>query len=75
MKFEGYTTLLSPREQQILQVLVDGDGSLSHVADKLSLSENTVRVHLSSCAHKLGTLNEGRLATVLAARRSGLIIL
>lgn len=64
---------LTHRERQVLQALVDGGGTLQGAADQLKLSPNTIRVHLTSCAHKLGTLNEGRLATIVAARKARLI--
>jgi len=44
---------LTPREREVLFHLVDGAGR-KEVAERLQLSENTVRTHLRSLMAKLG---------------------
>ncbi len=47
---------LSPRERDVLTLVAEGR-SRAQVADKLSISESTLRVYLDSARHKLGGLN------------------
>lgn len=52
--------LLSPRERQVLQLLLGGD-SRKQVASKLSLSPHTVSDHLKEIYRKLGVATRGEL--------------
>lgn len=70
---EPARNLLTPRETQVLQAMIDNGGSIAAAASKLKLSTNTVRVHLSRSAGKLGTKHQGRLATILAAKQAGVV--
>jgi DNA-binding NarL/FixJ family response regulator len=66
----GESTLnrLTPREREILVQVSSGAGNLA-IAQKLGLSERTVKAHVSSIYRKLGVENRTELA--LAARRLG----
>lgn len=61
---------LSPRELEVLRELGRG-GSNKELAQRLSLSNGTVRIHLSNIFAKLGV--EDRTAAVTLALRRGLI--
>jgi DNA-binding NarL/FixJ family response regulator len=61
---------LTPRELEIVRLLGAGLRN-KHVADALSISESTVKVHLRNIYEKLGV--DSRLALVLYARDAGLI--
>lgn len=61
---------LSPREIEVLRELGRG-GSNKELAQRLSLSDGTVRIHLSNIFAKLGV--EDRTAAVTLALRRGLI--
>ena len=47
---------LTPREQEVLRASLDG-ASIGDIANRLFISEGTVRNHLSSANQKLGTHN------------------
>jgi PAS domain S-box-containing protein len=63
-------TPLTPRELEVLQ-LVSSGGSRIQVADRLHVSESTVKTHLEHIYAKLGA--HDRAAAVGAAMRQGLI--
>ncbi len=52
---------LSPRERDVLTAALDG-ATITMVADRLSLSEGTVRNHLSAAIQKLGVHNRTEAA-------------
>ena len=54
--------ILTPREQEIFNLLIDNNNT-KDIAQKLSISEKTVRNHISNVMQKLGT--KGRAATVV----------
>ncbi|MGM0585019.1 MAG: response regulator transcription factor, partial [Pseudomonadota bacterium] len=47
---------LSPRERDALSLMASGR-SRAQIANRLSISESTLRVYLDSARHKLGGLN------------------
>ncbi|MFG2412942.1 response regulator [Streptomyces goshikiensis] len=59
---------LTARERDVLNAAADG-ATVADVAARVSLSESTVRNHLSSAIGKTGTRN--RMEAVRAARRQG----
>jgi len=61
---------LSERELEVLRLLVDG-ASNKGIAQRLSLSENTVKAHLSHIFNKLGV--QSRAEAVAAALQRGLV--
>lgn len=61
---------LSPREMEILRLVATGDSN-KEIADKLVISEGTVKNHLSSILSKLSA--KDRLQAVIRAREVGLI--
>lgn len=61
---------LSPREGEVLQLLVDGM-SVSQISRRLYISESTTKTHISKIYTKLGAAN--RAQAVMAAVRSGLV--
>ena len=60
---------LTQREIELLQLVVDGLSNKA-VAEKLSLSENTVKYHLKNILQKLGAQN--RMEAAMYAVREGL---
>ena len=59
---------LTPREREI--VLLIGDGMSNHdIAEKLFISENTVKTHVSSLMRKLGLKNRLQLAIMALSAR------
>jgi DNA-binding NarL/FixJ family response regulator len=58
---------LSPREREILELLTEGLGN-AQIAERLSLSEKTVRNHVSNLFDKLGVWTRAQ-AIVLARDR------
>lgn len=66
----GLTDPLTPRELNVLQLLVEGDSN-SAMAEKLFVSDSTVRTHLRNINMKLGANN--RTQAVAIARRLGLV--
>jgi DNA-binding NarL/FixJ family response regulator len=61
---------LTPREIDIVRMVAQGLGN-KIIAEKLSLSEGTVKVHLHNIYEKLAV--DGRLELVLCAQETGLI--
>ena len=64
------TGLLTPRELEIVRLVARGFGN-KRIADTLSISEGTVKIHLYHIYKKL--LLDGRLALTLCAREKGLV--
>jgi len=64
----GHT--LTPREIEIVRMVAQGLRN-KVIADRLSISEGTVKVHLHNVYEKLGV--DGRLELVLCAQQKGLI--
>ena len=60
--------LLSPREQEILELLADGE-TTSSVADQLGVGASTVRTHVERMRSKLGV--NTRAAVVAEGFRLG----
>ena len=63
---------LTPRELEVLQLIRDGYKN-KQIADKLSISENTVNFHIKNIVDKLGA-NDRTHAVTIAVRR-GLLAL
>jgi DNA-binding NarL/FixJ family response regulator len=61
---------LSPREIEILRIVAQG-ASNKEIADRLFISEGTVKNHLSSILSKLGVRD--RMQAILKAREFGII--
>ena len=61
---------LTPREIEIVRMVAQGLRN-KVIADRLSISEGTVKVHLHNVYEKLGV--DGRLELVLCAQQKGLI--
>jgi DNA-binding NarL/FixJ family response regulator len=61
---------LSPREIEILRIVAQG-ASNKEIADRLFISEGTVKNHLSSILSKLGVRD--RMQAILKAREYGII--
>src|SRR5207248_9357613 len=61
--------LLTPREVEVLRVVADG-GTNRDVAERLVISEATVKRHLDNAFAKLGVST--RAAAIAAALRAGL---
>jgi two-component system NarL family response regulator len=66
----AYQSDLSPREYEVLQLIVDG---LSNklIADRLTLTEATVKTHLTHIFEKLGV--EDRTQAAMAAVKRGIV--
>jgi DNA-binding NarL/FixJ family response regulator len=62
---------LTPREIEIVRMVAQGLRNKA-IAERLSISEGTVKVHLHNVYEKLGV--DGRLELVLCAQQKGLII-
>ena len=63
---------LTPREQEVLELLVRGLPN-KHIAQRLDISESTVKYHVSSVYAKLGAAS--RADAVSRAARAGLVTL
>jgi len=63
---------LTPREREVLQMLASGRGN-KEIADRLNISEHTVKFHVTSILGKLGA--ESRTAAVAIGIRRGLVLL
>jgi len=61
---------LTRRQQEVLEMLAHGT-STAAIAERLFLSEQTVRNHVRQILQRLGT--NSRLAAVAAARREGIV--
>lgn len=62
--------LISPREEEVLQLVVDGLGT-SEIAERLYISQKTVKNHLASIYDKLDASD--RTQAVLTAVRMGIV--
>ena len=65
--------LFTPRQLDVLVALGNAEGDIDRAAAAIKISPNTLRVHLTAIAHKLGTSGEGRSATLIRAHRDGYI--
>jgi DNA-binding NarL/FixJ family response regulator len=63
----------SVRERQVLQLVADGLTN-SEIADRLYLSESTVKCHLSSGFRKLGVCSRAEAAAAVLDPHSGLTV-
>lgn len=54
---------ISSREMDVLELLIDGDSN-AEIADKLYVSENTVRFHVSNLLKKTGCKNRKEIAAL-----------
>ena len=61
---------LTPREIEIVRMVAQGLRNKT-IAERLCISEGTVKVHLHNVYEKLGV--DGRLELVLCAQQKGLI--
>ncbi len=61
---------LTRREIELLRLVAEGNSN-KHIAQSLSVSENTVKYHMRNIMHKLGAQN--RTEAVTQATRSGLL--
>ena len=64
------TPLISPREEEVLQLVVDGLGT-NEIAERLYISQKTVKNHLASIYDKLHASD--RTQAVLTAVRMGIV--
>jgi DNA-binding NarL/FixJ family response regulator len=64
------TMMLTPREIEIVRMVAQGLRNKA-IAERLSISEGTVKVHLHNIYDKFGV--DGRLELVLCAQQKGLI--
>jgi DNA-binding CsgD family transcriptional regulator len=62
----------SPRKVEVLKLMADGHTNVA-IANLLDISEETVKTHVKSLAHILGSKN--RTHTVALAFRNGLLML
>jgi two-component system, NarL family, response regulator YdfI len=69
---EGFDEPLTPREVQVLELLAEGLPNKA-IAERLQISDQTVKFHVSSISGKLGAKN--RTDAVRRAVRRGLITL
>jgi DNA-binding NarL/FixJ family response regulator len=63
---------LTPRELEVLQLLAEGLANKT-IAQRLEISEHTVKFHVNAIMSKLGA--QSRTAAVVRATRMGLIVL
>ena len=68
---EGSVAPITDRERQVLELLVQGITSNRELADRLVVSENTVKYHLRNILSKLHLHN--RAEVIAYALRSGLV--
>ncbi|GAB4154858.1 MAG: hypothetical protein Fur0046_34770 [Cyanobacteria bacterium J069] len=64
------SSVLSGREREVLQLIVDGCRT-SDIAQRLHLSQNTVKVHVRNIFNKFGV--NDRVQMVVHAFREGLV--
>ena len=69
---DGFDEPLTPREVQVLELLAEGLPNKA-IAERLGISDQTVKFHVSSISGKLGAAN--RTDAVRRAVRRGLITL
>jgi DNA-binding NarL/FixJ family response regulator len=67
---EGPEDIVSKREEEVLQLIADGCSSIE-VAERLFISQKTVKNHLASIYHKLDARD--RTQAVLRAVRMGIV--
>ncbi len=67
---ERHDPLVSPREEEVLQLVVDGLGT-TEIANRLYISQKTVKNHLASIYEKLNASD--RTQAVLTAVRMGIV--
>jgi DNA-binding NarL/FixJ family response regulator len=72
LEAEGFDEPLTPREVQVLELLAEGLPNKA-IAERLGISDQTVKFHVSSISGKLGAAN--RTDAVRRAARRGLITL
>jgi DNA-binding NarL/FixJ family response regulator len=70
--FMSSTEALTPREQEVLQLLAEGLPNKT-IADRLRISEHTVKFHVNAILSKLGV--QSRTEAVVRAMRLGLLLL
>jgi two-component system, NarL family, response regulator YdfI len=70
-EFAFSDSILSPREIEILRMIAEGLGN-KEIAAKLSISDHTVKFHVSSIFAKLGAANRAEAVTL--GIRQGLIM-
>jgi NarL family two-component system response regulator LiaR len=63
----GPTTVLTPREREVLELLVRGATTYA-IADALRISPYTVRTHVQGLMRKLGVHERGRAVSVALAQ-------
>ena len=63
------TNLLTPREFEIVKLVAEGHRNRA-IADRLSISEGTVKIHLHNVYEKIGV--DGRIELMLWLREKGL---
>jgi DNA-binding CsgD family transcriptional regulator len=63
--------ILTPREIEVLRMIAEGLGN-KEIASKLSISDHTVKFHISSIFAKLGASNRAEAVTL--GIRHGLIM-
>jgi len=68
----GLAEALTPRELEVLQLLAEGLANKA-IAQRLAISEHTVKFHVNAIMSKLGA--QSRTAAVVQATRLGLIML
>lgn len=61
---------LTPREREVVRLVAEGLRN-KEVAERLAISEGTVKIHLHNVYDKLGV--DGRLELVLTAQQKGLV--
>lgn len=68
MQTQAYADL-TPREKEVIQAMIDCDGQFSAVADKLVISETTVKTHINNIYSKMGVHSKGSM--VIASIKAG----
>src|SRR6266852_3244191 len=63
----GRTSLLSPREHGVLRLVAAGQSN-RQIADTLSISERTVKFHVTAVFNKLGADNRAQAVAIAAER-------
>ena len=63
------THALTPREAEIMELVAQGNANKS-IAERIAVSEGTVKIHLHNIYQKLGVANRTELAALSLSRRS-----
>jgi len=71
LRSQEYVETLSPRELEIIKLVASGDSN-KEIAEKLVITEGTVKNHLSNILAKLGA--KDRLQAVIRAREIGILL-